>query len=132
MHITGTVPPAWVVVPSDDVRVEAVVDLGFEKASPGFQAEGLAYDLRGNPLKTIAPRNSHLPLELLRTACDRLSSGVGSWVDSAVDFYVEAASNPDVAAGAFAPTPLGDRATCLLYTSPSPRDGLLSRMPSSA
>ena len=25
----------------------------------------------------------------------------------------------------------GDR-TCLLYTSPSPRDGLLSRMPSSA
>ena len=28
---------------------------------------------------------------------------------------------------------LGDRPdTCLLYTSPSPRDGLLSRMPSSA
>ena len=24
------------------------------------------------------------------------------------------------------------RASCLLYTSPSPRDGLLSRMPSSA
>ena len=32
-------------------------------------------------------------------------------------------------------TPLGyllSRHTCLLYTSPSPRDGLLSRMPSSA
>ena len=27
---------------------------------------------------------------------------------------------------------LGTLATCLLYTSPSPRDGLLSRMPSSA
>ena len=28
---------------------------------------------------------------------------------------------------------LGERSyTCLLYTSPSPRDGLLSRMPSSA
>ena len=27
---------------------------------------------------------------------------------------------------------LGARAGCLLYTSPSPRDGLLSRMPSSA
>ena len=27
---------------------------------------------------------------------------------------------------------LGERGTCLLYTSPSPRDGLLSRMPSSA
>ena len=26
----------------------------------------------------------------------------------------------------------GQRAGCLLYTSPSPRDGLLSRMPSSA
>ena len=25
-----------------------------------------------------------------------------------------------------------DRIACLLYTSPSPRDGLLSRMPSSA
>ena len=27
---------------------------------------------------------------------------------------------------------MGDTKTCLLYTSPSPRDGLLSRMPSSA
>ena len=26
----------------------------------------------------------------------------------------------------------GKQSTCLLYTSPSPRDGLLSRMPSSA
>ena len=26
----------------------------------------------------------------------------------------------------------GDKKICLLYTSPSPRDGLLSRMPSSA
>ena len=29
-------------------------------------------------------------------------------------------------------TKLGGVETCLLYTSPSPRDGLLSRMPSSA
>ena len=28
--------------------------------------------------------------------------------------------------------PLGELWNCLLYTSPSPRDGLLSRMPSSA
>ena len=27
---------------------------------------------------------------------------------------------------------IGEERTCLLYTSPSPRDGLLSRMPSSA
>src|SRR5680860_922283 len=31
-----------------------------------------------------------------------------------------------------APSPLPYRGSCLLYTSPSPRDGLLSRMPSSA
>ena len=30
------------------------------------------------------------------------------------------------------PETLGGVGTCLLYTSPSPRDGLLSRMPSSA
>ena len=30
------------------------------------------------------------------------------------------------------PTILNALETCLLYTSPSPRDGLLSRMPSSA
>ena len=30
------------------------------------------------------------------------------------------------------PPPVEEGETCLLYTSPSPRDGLLSRMPSSA
>ena len=30
------------------------------------------------------------------------------------------------------PNPYQDISSCLLYTSPSPRDGLLSRMPSSA
>ena len=30
------------------------------------------------------------------------------------------------------PNNLNDSKACLLYTSPSPRDGLLSRMPSSA
>ena len=30
------------------------------------------------------------------------------------------------------PQEVGHKAVCLLYTSPSPRDGLLSRMPSSA
>ena len=32
----------------------------------------------------------------------------------------------------FDPTFLSNDVSCLLYTSPSPRDGLLSRMPSSA
>ena len=51
-------------------------------------------------------------------------------------------TEPDVAAAAktaldgaalvFARDPTSARHVCLLYTSPSPRDGLLSRMPSSA
>ena len=38
----------------------------------------------------------------------------------------------EVLALAAADTPMAGLAFCLLYTSPSPRDGLLSRMPSSA
>jgi len=116
LHVTGAVPQAWL-APGDDVRIEVVVDLGFDKATPGFQAEGLAFDLGGSPLKTIAPRNSHLPLELLpagggRSTGDTAAESDGNHrIDLAVDFYVEAASNPDVAAGAFAPTPMGDPAT---------------------
>ena len=37
-----------------------------------------------------------------------------------------------VAADAFARAAAAASSSCLLYTSPSPRDGLLSRMPSSA
>ena len=40
-------------------------------------------------------------------------------------------SNLLITTGGLGPTP-DDLTTCLLYTSPSPRDGLLSRMPSSA
>ena len=42
--------------------------------------------------------------------------------------------NPDetVQAGNYQTKSLAELMTCLLYTSPSPRDGLLSRMPSSA
>ena len=48
---------------------------------------------------------------------------------------------PHIPTGGFGPAnwvksqpvaPEGEYETCLLYTSPSPRDGLLSRMPSSA
>ena len=74
------VPRAWL-EPGDDVRVEAVVDLGFEKTTPCFPPEGSAYDLDGNPLKTIAPRNSHLPLELLPSAGGSRSDGVHSAVE---------------------------------------------------
>ena len=40
--------------------------------------------------------------------------------------------NTEHAANLFSLKEFGNIYTCLLYTSPSPRDGLLSRMPSSA
>src|SRR5690349_15318594 len=49
-RVTGTVPEQWA-----GRRVEAVFDLGFGGASPGFQAEALAHDLTGRPLKGIEP-----------------------------------------------------------------------------
>ena len=46
--------------------------------------------------------------------------------DFLINFGLDIASRPSAGPG------LGGLLTCLLYTSPSPRDGLLSRMPSSA
>ncbi|HEY7816334.1 MAG TPA: hypothetical protein VIC62_24020, partial [Nakamurella sp.] len=96
MHVTGTMPTDW--RPAGD-RVEVVVDLGFNAAGPGFQAEGLAWSPMGVILKGIEPRNNHVPVD------------VGPGED--VELYIEAAGNPDVggAAVSFAPTPLGDPAT---------------------
>ena len=59
-------------------------------------------------------------------------------IDCAVDFiggegHDELVINAHSTGGLIAVSWLTDRRTaCLLYTSPSPRDGLLSRMPSSA
>ena len=47
-------------------------------------------------------------------------------------FIGAAARNRTVTFGFLAVAASGLVITCLLYTSPSPRDGLLSRMPSSA
>ena len=49
---------------------------------------------------------------------------------STLDRLVELSQEVDFAAFVFAQDDW--TTTCLLYTSPSPRDGLLSRMPSSA
>jgi alpha-mannosidase len=95
-HVTGTVPAEW---PPGGDGIEVVVDLGFNAAAPGFQAEGLAFRPDGVVLKGIEPRNNHVPL----TAAP----------GDPVDLFIEAAGNPDIGGGAvsFTPTPLGDPAT---------------------
>ena len=58
-----------------------------------------------------------LPDNFLITGCSRRDPGVQVWKESLGDYPDEFLHHLDY---------------CLLYTSPSPRDGLLSRMPSSA
>src|SRR4051812_39842687 len=70
-------------VPSDAKRPEAVVDLGFTAAHPGFQAEGLVYDADGRTVKALNPRNAWLPAE----------------PGQRIEWYVEAAANPNVLRG---------------------------------
>jgi alpha-mannosidase len=88
-RLRGTVPGEWA-----GRRVEAVVDLGFVGGWPGGQAEGLVYDRTGRPIKGIAPQNHHVPV-----------------TGDEVTLLVEAAANPDILAGGFRPTPLGDKET---------------------
>ena len=87
-HLTGAVPE----LPAG-TRVEVVVDLGWTAASPGFQAEGLAYRPDGSVHKGLHPRNDWVPVD-----------------GSTVDLFVEAAANPTVLED-FRPTRLGDLAT---------------------
>jgi hypothetical protein len=67
-------------VPADSLRPEAVVDLGFTPAHPGFQAEGLVYDAAGRTVKALNPRSTWLPAE----------------PGQRIEWYVEAAANPTV------------------------------------
>ncbi|MGI4896227.1 MAG: alpha-mannosidase [Janthinobacterium lividum] len=90
-RLRGEVPGDWA-----GQEVEVVFDLGTNPATVGFQAEGLVYTSAGEPVKSINPRSTWIPVP----------AGCGSF-----EFYVEAASNPDVldAGGEqFDPTYLGD------------------------
>ncbi|TMR90255.1 alpha-mannosidase [Nonomuraea basaltis] len=89
LRATGAVPAEWA-----GRRVEAVFDLGFVGDWPGGQAEALVYDLDGNPIKGIEPLNQYVPI-----TGDRAG------------LLLEMAANPDILAGGFLPTPLGDKAT---------------------
>lgn len=93
LRLSGDAPPV-----TEGCRVELVVDLGFSRIMPGFQAEGLAYRLDGTVVKAINPTTRWLPVE----------------PEAPFDFLVEAAANPVIlnvdggAAEAFAPTVFGD------------------------
>jgi alpha-mannosidase len=63
-------------------RVELIVDLGFERAGPGFRSEGLAYTADGTPIKGIEPRTAYVPIARPASGGER------------VEVYVEAAANP--------------------------------------
>ncbi|WP_267424105.1 MULTISPECIES: alpha-mannosidase [unclassified Curtobacterium] len=76
-RLSGTVPVAWA-----SRRIEAVIDLGFDKNMPGFQCEGLVYLADGSPVKSINPRNQWVLIA---------EEAVGG---ETVEFFVEAASNP--------------------------------------
>ncbi|MBO0846330.1 MAG: alpha-mannosidase, partial [Nocardioides sp.] len=86
-RLTGTVP-------TDAETPEAVVDLGWSTAQPGFQAEALVYDGDGRTVKGLHPRSSWLPA----TPGQR------------IEWYVEAAANPAILSG-WQPTEEGDRLT---------------------
>ncbi|MBT2497251.1 alpha-mannosidase [Microbacterium sp. ISL-59] len=91
LRITGVIPAV-----GEGQRAELLLDLGFNAADPGFQAEGTVYRPDGSIVKAVEPRNSYVPLD-------------GAAGDS-FEFYLEAAANPDVAEGfrLFRPTTLGE------------------------
>ncbi len=82
LRLSGTVPADWGSGRSADHRVEAVVDLGFNDAEPGFQAEGTVYRTDGTVLKGLEPRNRYVPIAAVP--------------GEDFEFIVEAASNPVV------------------------------------
>ena len=86
-RVRGTVPGEW-----PDGRIAATINIGFDPDSgPGFQCEGLVFRPDGSIVKGIHPRSHSVPV-----------------TGSEVDLFVEAAANPDIAAAAFRPTPLGN------------------------
>ena len=94
--VTGTVPEDFGT--ADGTTAEMLVDLGFTKRHPGFQAEGLAYRPDGTTIKAIEPRNNAVPLAV----------GPGE----SFELYVEAGANPDIGGDSFqGATPLGSRTT---------------------
>src|SRR4029450_6548758 len=94
IHAVGKVPAGWLDVAAS--KPEVVVDLGFT-AGAGFQAEALAYRTDGSIIKAVSPFNNHLPVT----------------PGEPVEFYLEAAANPDVGNTSFLPPPNRDLASAI-------------------
>ncbi|MEV5728272.1 glycoside hydrolase family 38 C-terminal domain-containing protein [Streptomyces pharetrae] len=93
--VRGTVPVQWA-----GRTVEALLDLGFDGGTPGFQCEGLVYRPDGTPVKGLHPQNQWV----------RIGAPVRGGEE--VRLRIEAASNPVVLGfPPFRPTPLGDPET---------------------
>ncbi len=93
LHVLADLDPDWVAAARRAGGAELLVDFGYNRSRSGFQAEGLGYRPDGTVLKSIAPLNSWLPVDL---DSDRF------------EVYIEAAANPDVAGDyTFEPTPYG-------------------------
>ncbi|MFJ4918808.1 alpha-mannosidase [Streptomyces sp. NPDC088725] len=93
--VAGTVPQEWA-----GRTVEAILDIGFNEATPGFQCEGLVYRPDGSPVKGLNPRNQWVRV------------GAPAAGGEQVLLHIEAASNPVLqGANPFEPTHLGDKET---------------------
>ena len=87
----------------------------------------IAQEAELRPIEAIAEAAGLLPEEIDPYGRYKAKISLG-----AIDRLKDAPDGKLVCVAGVTPTKAGEGKTCLLYTSPSPRDGLLSRMPSSA
>ena len=107
-------------------------DLGVSDFAMGLlsgTAFAIFYATLGMPLALIADRWNRRNLIGISLA---IWSGMTALSGLAMNFWQLAAARIGVGIGEAGCSPAAHSMICLLYTSPSPRDGLLSRMPSSA
>ena len=134
--ILGGVPftPAVVLWINFLVQVPIAVALGFDKPSPGLM------ERKPRPLSQPVLSRSQwvrvIIIGLLMTVgtliLEATAEPAGASVAATMGFVVFSLFNVVIAFSCRSETHSAFNRDCLLYTSPSPRDGLLSRMPSSA
>ena len=111
--------PSWTNVIQGQINLRDAVNRSIHFTHPRTQKE---YQLKEEGLATlmVRPRGWHLEEKQLEVDGEAMS---GSLVDFGLYFFHNVQQLLANGTGPY---------FCLLYTSPSPRDGLLSRMPSSA